>query len=170
MESSGDPKLDTVNEKLDVINQNILALKNVIKEQDKYQRLAFAIENSQLGSFAYYIRCKPNGLGFSSRRDQDSMPRDQDSMPCTVYFGSGKQNSSELVKNILLSFRQGTAQCLSQCAIIDDLAVSCWLSENQANEAEQKFHDELVGQIYRLTGTKPRITKQENGTYAIFYS
>lgn len=37
-------------------------------------------------------------------------------------------------------------------------------------KSNKDFHNKLIGQIHHLTGTKPRINKETDGRFCIYYS
>jgi hypothetical protein len=147
-----DYKLTEVNSTLGTIHDSVYqlasefrSLKMLVERQEKMQRIAFAIENCDYGSFEYY-----NGVNFCHHQ------------------------SHHLVKSILFAFRLDDGYELpTECSIDQSFSVRKSDDRQDAEEknmnGEKLFHESLVTQIHALTGIEPRIEKID-GADIIWYS
>jgi hypothetical protein len=148
-----DYKVTKVNNKLVTIHDSVChlaaeckSLKMLMEKQEKMQRITFAIENCDYGSFEYY-----NSLVFCHHQSQ------------------------HLVKSILFAFRQDDGYELPTECIVDESSggrggrYAAAEEKNMAIIGEQLFHERLVSQIHALTGIEPRIEKID-GKVIVWYS
>jgi hypothetical protein len=166
--NTNNQKLDEVKHKLDTVNESMTAavakvgqelkeLKDAIKQQDKFQRINYAIENFRDGCFIY--------TSFS-RESKDYTGKQ---MKEYVYFGQSK--SSDFVKTALLLFRKGNGSYLPRAILSGHYSTRAEsLSESDAEERELAFRNSVVDHIFSITGTKPSITQATDGRYIIWYS
>jgi hypothetical protein len=126
--------------KMNTVNQNVKELKTELTQHAKMQTLAWAIANCDLNSFYY----DEPGVSLCSSQD--------------------------LVRSILFTFRQGFGYYLSDKARLAPKETFSMReeSEEQKRKSEQDFRDNVSNQIHQLTGTKPLISKEEEG-YLIYY-
>jgi len=73
-------------------------------------------------------------------------------------------DSHALVRKILMAFREGAGLYLPDAVKMDEHPTA-----DQQETKKQEFRDRISSQIKLLTGTKPVITKKDNGRYSIFY-
>jgi len=125
-----DDKAIKITQRITNLEQKMSDLTDMVKKQAKMQNLAFAIENSSLGSFSYYEN-------------------------------NAQKSSSNLVKDIILTFRR------EQGMILPNATIGYYGNFEKGNK---DFHASLTTQIFSLTGTEPRITKNSDGRYSIWYS
>jgi hypothetical protein len=160
LKESIDQKFNTNNQKLETLGESISAellkvtsevqsLKHAIEKQDKFQRISFGIQNSHVGSFKYRL--------FSQ----------EDSYSKNTAYGR-EYDSADLVKSILLSFQKGWGYDPGRCAV--GIQNSGFQTRVNAEKAEEEFRISIIDQIFSLIGTKPSITKEADGRYAIYYS
>ena len=154
LKESFDAKLNTIqqvvkqassnsDDKIDTVNQNIDKLNETMKNDRKMQSLEWAIQNADVNCFDYYV---PNAN--------------------SCYHT--KTTSTVLIRNTLLWFRRGRGYYLDDGNIHDQ--DPAYLREQQKDEAKEKFRTKFVAQIYALTGVEPRLEKQTDGRYIIYYS
>jgi hypothetical protein len=70
--------------------------------------------------------------------------------------------SKDLVKNMLLSFRQDRGHYLPKNARL--------VSYTSSSNSQTEFENKLIAQIYNLTGVKPCIVDSSDGRRIIYYS
>lgn len=68
-------------------------------------------------------------------------------------------SSKDYAKNVLMSFRMGLGQIIGPHYMIDD----------EGKDNEEKFREQISSQIHMLTGVRPRISREDDGSYAISY-
>ena len=133
--------LETMDSKLDALNQRISNVENSAKsfgkgliDQVKLQNIAFAIDHSHIGCFGYHV-CYNKNSEYQYRSSRD------------------------LATEILLNFRQGKSFELPPATISD--WATCWCNnlpkEEELEEDKKLFRSKLVDQIHILTGTKPTV-------------
>ena len=144
MKKSADGKLNKINQRLNNIDSKMAAIQKDINHQTKLQALAFAIENSEIYSFQYYQYQDDNTEGYAV-----------------------KAQSADLVRDVLLNFRRGYGYILPK----GTMSSFPWghTLEEQA-KSNTKFHAALVARIHTLTGTKPRVEEEDDGSFVIYYS
>jgi hypothetical protein len=139
------------------VGQELKELKDAIKEQDKFQRINYAIENFRDGCFPYasFLRESTDCAGKKMEEYQ------------------GQSKSSDFVKTALLHFRKVNGSYLPRAIQYNPNPYSSRtesLSESSAEERELIFRNSVVDQIFSLTGTKPSITQATDGRYIVWYS
>ena len=140
---SMDSKLNTLTQRLGNVGKSIASLQKSFDDQAKLQNIAFGLGNSHLDSFEYYYFGPEMDVNFCDN-----------------------QNSSNLVKFILLSFRRGLGACVDNAALIKKKNDSAKLKKSQ-----EDFHNKLINQIHGLIGTKPRIEfDSRKRSYVAYYS
>lgn len=147
---------DSTSAELVKMNQKLDAINKSIQDQDRFQRVNFALENKRYenGEFGYsWIEPKKTQPGKEER----------------YVTQAGYEKSADLVQSILLSFRKGQSYKLPRGVVGDWSRTS---SKQEAKEKEGEFQGRLVEQIFDLTGTKPRITQDDDdeGNCSIWYS
>ena len=134
LKESNESKFNNLNQNMSLLKQEMEKLNESLVNHSKNQALQWAIDHAGLNSFKYYRS------------------------------GYGTEDSSSLVKEILLLFRKG------QGGIINSKSLKPYGYQSADNiEGEKMFRDALCSQIHGLTGQKPRISEGNNG-YAIYYS
>jgi len=152
LKESFDAKLNTIqqvvkqassnsDDKINTVNQNIDKLNETMKNDRKIQSLEWAIQNADVNCFDYYV---PN----ANSRSHTQIA------------------STGLIRAALLWFRRGLSCYLDDGSNQDP----AYLREQQKDEAKEKFRTKFVAQIYALTGVEPRLKKQTDGRYIIYYS
>lgn len=131
---------------IEKVQYSMLNLNDKITHESKMQRIEWALNNvgsnSPVGTFEYY----------------DS----ELSKYCT-------NPSTNCVRGILLSFRQGTGIHLPQNVSMNNFRYN----DRSIEEKETlriEVHDKLSNQIHILIGTKPRIVSDDTGRSVIYYS
>ena len=76
------------------------------------------------------------------------------------------KNSAELLRKVLLWFRRGQGCYIGDSTLQDER----YLHDQKKEESREKFRQELAAQIYSLTGANPRLQKETDGRYAVYYS
>lgn len=140
-----DDKLNTSNQHIVNLETKLTSLEGSIVKESKLQALAFGIENAELQAFEYY-----------EARENSS------------YYGyHNRKKSSDLVRSILFGFRRNIGWYLPDGAMgeIDKSA-----NKEKWEQSNKDFRDKLVTQIHSLLGTKPRVVKEKDGRYTIYYS
>uniref|UniRef100_A0A7S4JPE0 Uncharacterized protein n=1 Tax=Odontella aurita TaxID=265563 RepID=A0A7S4JPE0_9STRA len=142
-------------DKIDTVNQNLAALKNEVGEVksevarlrsdignlNKMQRLEWAYSNiGMIESFKY---------GETHR-------------------GQMHNNSVDLCRNILVSFRTGRGHYLPKDAAVNKVATDYYLAVS--DETKILFRSKICEQLRALTGTMPRLAPQDDGRYIIYFS
>ena len=130
-----DSKLNTLNKSVLDLKEEVAGLGSAIAVQTKNQKLQWAIDNSGLNSFHFFVK--------------------------GTYQ---KVESSSFVKTILLFFRQGLGQYITNRSMINYDGYG----NRNMEEGEKQFRDALSEQIHKLLGQKPRISVAADG-YAIYY-
>ena len=141
--SSLESKLDTVNQKLSLLEKNanetssqtMLHLDTMNKSitlQTKYQKIEWAFDHAAYGSFDCINRSNNNYV-----------------------------KSSEIIKEILLSFLQGYGYDVTKYA--SDVGY------NSGKDGKAEFRVAIVEQLYKLIGTKPRLVVHDEKKCVIYY-
>jgi hypothetical protein len=132
--------LGVLNGKVDTLSSNISQMHVTMKTQEKLHRIEFALGHCDLGTFVYYSDSDRSG-----------------------------HRSEELVKNILLIFRQGFGYNITLGMTLTE---SSYRSSNEEKLASnQKFRDALTAQLFTLLGVPPVWDAQpkEDGRRVIRY-
>ena len=120
--------------------QSMASVNEAIATQTKNQALIWANTNASLNSFHYYVN--------------------SDSDDCR-----GVQDSTKLVRCILLSFRKNCGYCIDNRSLLPYSESS----QEYIASREKNFRIKLSAQIHSLTGQEPRIV-QEDSSWVIYYS
>jgi hypothetical protein len=143
LKQSQESKMNTLIQSIAELKKEMTDLNANVVRQTKHQTLEWAISNAGMDSFKYY------------KKDNRS-----------TYHGGSDVASTELVRSVLMWFRQGMG------AYIENNSLTPYLSNDtkeKDEEGEKKFRDALSTQIHNLTGQKPRIVMSD-GRYVIYYS
>ena len=136
-------KINTLNQHIHDLKIEMGALKKIMENQEKQKTLELALTLLDLQSFTYFE--------FSNNYHAD------------------QKNSSELAKTAIRWFILGCGYTLSSKAT---LTIDQRFSSKSTAEIELfniAFVDKFAGQIKALIKREPRLVKNENGAYSIFY-
>jgi len=146
-----DAKINTVNQNIASLKEELTKLNASITSQTKLQRLEWAIQNADIGTFGYNLY-----------ENKSSYPT--------------RKNSKDLVRQILLWFRRDRGYFFGDGSI-GDLNLGNYynyVQEKERVDAENErmradFRNALVEQIHALVGQKPRLEKKDGGRYCMYY-
>ena len=131
-----------IGDKASSLEQRIGKLEDKVAHQTKLQNLAFAIQNATVNEFEYIDETNNS-------------------------FGTRSQSSS-LVRTILLSFRRGFGSYLPK-GKLENVSSSSY-DKSKWEESTKAFRNKVVNQIHGLTGRKPRLDQDVDGSFVIYYS
>jgi hypothetical protein len=139
LDASVNSNLKVLNQSISDLKEVVVSLKSITALQAKDISLQWAISNAGLNCFKMY------------RKDPSSY---------------NAVDSTELVREILFSFRTGRGRYINGFSMI---TYSQYSNTSQQEEGEKQFRDKISQQIHELLGQKPRIDVVDK-SYAIYYS
>lgn len=143
LKESTDAKLNTLNQSLSNIKDQLVLLNANVALQVRNQKLEWAISHSDIGSFEFYVK-----------GDR--------------YKASTRYKSSAFVTEVLLNFRKGVGHYITDRSM-SEYRYDYTGKLVQGEEGEMQFRDALSAQIHKLIGHKPKI-EVSDGKVAIYYS
>ena len=143
LKSSNDAKLNTVNQSMSTLKDEVVKLNSAIARLTKNQQLEWAISNAGLNSFKFY--------------DKD------------IGDFNNHVESTSLVKNILFFFRKDRGRYITNRSMKPYKEYNRVTPQAEVDEGEKLFRAALSTQIHELIGQEPRIALADKA-YAIYYS
>jgi hypothetical protein len=135
-----DAKINTLNQHLTGVKNEINALKSLLEEEKKQKTLERALGLTDINSFQYY-EFQSNGIS--------------------------KEGSTEwLAKRAIKLFIMGYGMVISSNYSL----VSYDRGEASKSKSKEEFREEFKEQIKQLIQREPRMYRQDNGDFAIHYS
>ena len=153
--------------RLNTVNQSITTLRSHADDKANTADQRLASIDQRLASLEQKVLLQTQKISKQTKLQTLSFAMQNAVLVSFTYFDTYSKESSTLVSNIMISFRRGFGYHLPDGTLQN---IDKHYYKEKWEKSNKDFRDKLVEQIHGLTGTKPRVVREGDGPFAIYYS